>query len=286
MRVKKFKNNEYVLEQGVWVRNPFCDGRPLDINSMAKAEAPTMLRNESHNLRSSYMQMDESVELRIENVVITSDGHGWSERQFALASLPNKSVRVIGVNGSLAKWGMVGEKASAKRTMTFYLANNPYPECMGYLPRVHRYYPNLVASVRTFPKFVSEYGSQPYLYRPTPDMDYSGSVRGEVNATLDDYRNPICAALSLAVKRGARKIALLCCDESFADERPGAERMENGLFQYPQQIKCQRIIDRQLFWLREAGIRVADCSSGVELKNAEYIRPEGLINFFDKDGDD
>lgn len=284
MRTKKFRNNEYVLEQGVWVRNPFCGGRPLDLNSMAKSEASMILENESLNIRSPHMQMDDNVDVSLENVVIASDGYDWGGRQMVLASISNKDAKVIGVNGSLAKWKMVGEEAAAKRTMTLYLVNNPYPECMGYLPRRHRYYPNIVASTRTYPKFLSEYKSQPYLYKPTPDLDYSGAGRGDVSESLDDYRNPVCAAISLAVRKGAKKIVLLCCDESFEDERPGSERMKNGLFQYPQQIKCQKIIDRQIYWLRRAGIMVADCSSGIELENAEYINPEGLVNFLCKEG--
>lgn len=286
MRIKKFKKNEYVLEEGIWVRNPFCEARPVDINSLTRGDQQMLLRNESENLRKPHLQMDDALDLHMENVVIVSDGYGWAERQLFLASLPSRSVKVIGVNGSLARWSMVGDAAPVKRTMTFYVVNNPYPECMAYLPRSHRYYPNIVASTRTNPKFLSEYRSQPYLYRPTPDADYSGFAAGDVNAVLDDYRNPVCAAVSLAAKRGAKRILLLCCDESFEDERPGAERMPNGLFQYPQQIKCQRVVDRQAYWLGAAGIRVGDCSSGVEMRNATYIKPEGIANFFDKDEDE
>jgi len=282
MRVKRTKNNEFVLEEGVWIRNPFSGSRPLDINSLAKTESSLFLRNEFENLRRPYMQMDEALDLTMENVVIVSDGYGWDERQLALGSLPNKQVKVLGVNGSLARWGMVGDSAPTKRTMTFYVVNNPYPECMGYLPRKHRYYPNLIASTRTFPRFLQEYRNEPYMYRPTQDLDFSGAGFAEVNSVIDDYRNPICAAISVAVKRGAKKIALMCCDESFKDSRPGADRMPNGLYQYPQQAKCQKIIDKQLFWLRSAGIEVADCSSGLEMKNARYIDVEGLPKFFER----
>lgn len=280
MRVKKFKKNEYVLEEGVWVRNPFCEARPVDINSLVSGEQQMLLKNESENMRRPFLQMDDALDLHMESVVIASDGYDWTEKQFVLASLSNKFVKVIGVNGSLAKWSMVGDEAKLKRTMTFYVVNNPYPECMAYLPRSHKYYPNIVASTRTNPRFLSEYRSQPYLYRPTPDADYSGFAAGDVNAVLDDYRNPICAAVSLAVKRGAKKILLLCCDESFKDERPGAEKMPNGLFQYPQQIKCQKVIDRQAYWLREAGVHVADCSLGIKLNNATYIETENVAKFF------
>lgn len=283
MRIKKSRNNQYVLAEGVWVRNPFCDSRALDINSMGVGELPLFLYNEEKNSKISHMQMEDMDGVSMDNVVIASDGFGWTDRQMALAQLPSSSVKVLGVNGSLAGWRMVGEEASVKRTMTFYVANNPYPDCMSFLPKKHRYYPNIVASTRTNPRFLEEYRGQPYMYRPTPDLDYAGLW--DACATLDDYRNPVCAALSLAVRGGAKRILLLCCDEAFEDERPGAVRMENGLFQYPQQIMCQKIIDKHLFWLRKSGVRVGDCSSGIEYENAEYIEFEEVGNFFSKEND-
>ena len=283
MRIKRLKNNEYIKEEGVWVRNPYCAGKPFDVNSLARQELDLFLRNEMGNARLSHLQMDEFDEASMEKVVIVSDGYGWDQTQFVLGEISNKLARVVGVNGSLAKWAMVGDSAKVRRTMAFYVANNPYPECMGYLPRKHRYYPNIVASTRTCPEFLSAYKNQPYLYRPTGDIDYSGFGGCEINMVLDDYRNPVCAAISLAAKRGVKKLALLCCDESFEEERPGSEKMDNGLFQYPQQIKCQKIIDKQIFWLRKQGVEICDCSSGIKLNNAKYINPGGLMEFFEKD---
>jgi hypothetical protein len=283
MRIKKFKNNEYILAEGVWVRNPSCEARALDINALCRGELDLFLANEEKNARIHHMQMEEMSGVAMENVVIASDGFEWQERQKVLARLPNSEVKVLGVNGSLARWSMVGEDAEFKRTMTFYVVNNPYCECVSFLPKRHRYYPNLVASTRTNPRFLEEYKGQPYLYRPTPDLDYSGLW--DDGTTLDDYRNPVCAAISLAVRNGAKRVLLLCCDEAFKEDRPGATRMENGLFQYPQQIMCQKIIDRQLLWLGRMGVLAGDCSSGVKYENAEYIGIEDVEKFFKKEQD-
>ena len=283
MRIKKFCNNEYLMAEGVWVRNPRSSGDAVDVNEFGKNELPLFLENETGNMRLSGMRIDDMDRSRLENVVICSDGYGWRERQKVLASLPNQKVKVMGVNGSLARWEMVGEKAESKRTMTFYLANNPYPECRSYLPVKHRYYPTLVSSTRTDPVFLKEYGSEPYFYRPTPDPNYSGIMEKGGHVRLDDYRNPVCAAISLAWRMGVKKMALLCCDESFEDERPGAVKMNNGLYQYPQQIKCQRVIDAQLYWLKQAGVEIADCSSGVEYENAAYINFKDMDSFFTRD---
>jgi hypothetical protein len=285
-RIKKFKNNEYILQEGVWVRNLCREASPVDINSLGRKDMNLFLANESANMKVSSLQLDDLNPVDVRNLVILSDGYGWKEKQLVLGDLPNTMVKTIGVNGSLAKWEMVGDKAEIQRTMTFYLVNNPYPECTGYLPRRHRYYPNLIASTKTNPKFLNEYKSQPFLYKSTQDLNYSGIGPDQNCMSLDDYRNPVCAAISFAWRKGVKKMVLLCCDEAFQDERPGAVKMKNGLYQYPQQIMCQKIIDGQLHWLRRAGVRVADCSSGIEYANAAYIEIEGIKGFFEKEEDD
>jgi hypothetical protein len=282
MRIKKYKKNEYVLAEGVWVRNMCLDVEAVDVNLLGKKDLGLFLDNEVENIRTSSLQMDDINQVSMDNLVVFSDGYDWARRQLVLADIPNKMVKTIGVNGSLAKWVMVGDKAEKKRTMSFYLANNPYGECLGYLPKKHAYYPNLIASTKTNPDFLKAYRSQPYFYMATKDMNYSG-IGHNGCMFLDDYRNPICAAISLAWRRGVKKLALLCCDESFPDERPNAIKMENGLYQYPQQIMCQKIIDKQFYWLRKAGVEVADCSSGIKYDNADYIDFDGLPSFFKKD---
>lgn len=279
MRIKKFKNNEYIFAENIWVRNPYSSAEKIDINNLTKNDLKIFLDNEHINSQIYGLQ-DDLNEINLTNVIICSDGFGWKQKQKTLGGIPNKICKIIGVNGSLAKWEMVGEKAEIKRTMTFYLANNPYSECLAYLPKKHKYYPNLIASTKTNPKFLKEYKNQPLFYKSTNDLIYS-SFTEENYLKIDDYRNPICAAISFAVKKGLKKLALFCCDEAFSEEKPGSEKMKNGLYQYPQQIMCQKIIDKQLFWLKKAGVEVKDCSSGIEYENAEYIDSENLMSFFD-----
>ena len=279
MRTKKYKNNEYVLAEDVWVRNPYGDAEPVDVNDLSNDELDLFLRNETKNISAKDIKTDGMNDEPIENVVICSDGLLWDERQMVLAELPNKKVKVIGVNGSLAGWRMVGDLSDRKRIMSFYLVNNPYRECSSYLPRRHRYYPNLIASTKTCPEFLANYQERPIFYRATRDINYSGLPRDGC-MVLDDYRNPVCAAVSFCVARRVKRLALLCCDEAFGEERPASVRMKNGLYQYPQQIKSQRIIDRQFHWLKAKGVQLADCSSGEEYENATYIKPEELASFF------
>lgn len=280
MRIKKHKRNEFILAEDVWVRNPYCSSEAIDINNMSKNDISLFMKNEVENYKVKSLVSENLSGSSVKNFIICSDGNGWKERQNILASIPSKKALIIGINGSLAKWGMVGNISGLKRVMFAYLVNNPYPECVSFLPSSHRYYPPLVSSTRTHPEFLRKYLEKPKFYTPTKDLNYSGISR-EGCLVLDDYRNPLCAAISYCIKMGAAKIALFCCDEAFCDQRPGSVRMANGLFQYPQQIKSQKIVDAQFHWMRRAGVEAADCSSGIEYSNAEYINPENLSNFFD-----
>jgi len=281
MRIKKYKNNQYVTTDEIWIRNPFKESKAVDINFLGKEEINIFIKNEEQNIRSSYIEMDKMEEFSMDNIIIVSDGYNWKEKQLILADLPNSDVKIIGVNGSLSQWNMVGKEAVKKRVMAFYIINNPYSESMRFLPKKHSYYPNIVSSTRTYSPFLKEYKTQPYLYRPTPDVNYSGL--GDVGMTLDDYRNPICAAISFAVRRKAKKILLFCCDEAFEEKRPGSIEMKNGLYQYPQQVMCQNIIDKQCYWLKKNAIEIKDCSYGIKYENIEYINFENITDFFKKD---
>lgn len=283
MRIKKHKRNQYILAEGIWVRNPYSNIDPTDINNLSKADIGLFIENETHNLKAKAISSDDLATTTLDNVIICSDGYGWKELHKVLAEVPNKKAKVFGINGTLARWELVGELSGGKkRVMSYYLANNPYEECRYYLPQRHKYYPPLIASVRTNPEFINGYLERPIFYFPTKDLSYSGIPRDGC-MTLDEYRNPLCAAVSYCAKMGAKKMILFCCDEAFEDERPGAERMMNGLYQYPQQIKSQRIVDAQLYWLKSNGVKVADCSSGVEYQNAAYIQPDQIQSFLDNE---
>ena len=81
----------------------------------------------------------------------------------------------------------------------------------------------------------------------------------------------------------AKKIILFCCDEAFEEYREGSVKMDNGYYQYPQQIMSQNIIDKQLYWLKQNQIEIFDHSSGIKYENASYINENQLISFFSKE---
>jgi len=279
MRIKKIYKNEYILsKEKVWVRNLCKNNKSIDINQLYKKENDICIQNEFQNLRLPKLDLPK---LSFETIIICSDGLFWNEKQEILKNVPNES-KIIGTNGSLKKWKMVGSEAKIKKSMYLYLVNNPYKECMSFLPKNHRYYPNIVCSIRTCPEFLKNYKNKFYFYKPSENLDYS-TFPNMINLVLDDYRNPICAAISLSYKFNVKNIILFCCDESFIDYREGSVKMDNGYYQYPQQIMSQNIIDKQLYWLRQEDINIFDHSSGIKYENAEYINEEQLISFFSKE---
>ena len=288
MRIKKHPNkNRYLLtEGGIWVRDYTQDNVVRqDINQIVDPRDHAMiLENEHKNARIGMPQIDnENIYHR--NVLIVSNGYGFKERHRLLSKIPS-DVTVIAVNGALSSWELIGKECPTeeKRNIDYYVVNNPYQECLGFLPRKNRYYPRCIASVRTNPKFISHYKQRSTIYRyhPTSESGFSG-LSNNALFTIDDYRNPICAALGLAYRFDAERIMLFCCDASFADERPGSIPVRDGLFSYPQQRTCQQIIDGYIYWMRQVEYRdivVGDHSSCWKYENAEYIEDDGLTEFF------
>jgi hypothetical protein len=279
-RIKKTNINEYYLtENDIWVRNFALDASPVDLNDLSAQAHKVFLNNEFKNLKSKLQSFE--ITRQINNAVIVSDGYGFAEKQKFLAQLPFKDVAIFATNGALANWQLVGKNSDSQRAITWYVVNNPYPECKKFLPARHSYYPMCIASCRTNNEFVEKYKSRGSIvvYHPVNNTQYTG-INANADFAIDDYRNPICAAIGLAYCMGVKKLALFCCDDSFEVSRPASQQLENGLWTYPQQIVSQNIIEGELYWLQKAGVKTANCSSGKNLSYSTYITPEQLVEFF------
>lgn len=285
MRIKKVNKNEYIRAGDMWVRNfTKTNIKTFSINSLCSAERELLIQNEMVNTNriDAYSVGEEKFEFPF--VILVSDGYGFDIKQEMLSHMP-KEVAIFSVNRSLAKWKLLGEniRPDLRRSINFYIANNPYNECMSYLPRENNYYPACVLSTRTNPEFVSKYYGNKFLYHPTPEVSYGGKTDKSVSYYIDDYRNPVCAGISLASQMKVRRLLLFCCDDSFENERPGAERLENGLWQYPQHNTSHQIIDASLYWLtnqKDYPVKVGSFSSGKSYVNAPYIQPDKIMEFF------
>ena len=179
----------------------------------------------------------DNEKFRHKNIVIVSDGYKFEEKHKILSNLSSKNVSIIAINGALNNWKLVGDECpqQMKRSINYYVVNNPYKECMRFAPKNHRYFPKCIASSRTYKNFVKNYRGDMYLYSPSLD-GYSSGIKKDSNYKIDDYRNPICASLSLAYRFGAEKILMLCCDNTFSQDRDASVKIGEEMLCYPQQI--------------------------------------------------
>lgn len=281
--IKNHKNkNRYCLSStGLWVRDFTTTALAEDINNLINPEDyKTILDNESENARMNLASIDAE-SIFAPNVVIVSDGFQFADKQNLLKILPQDKVTIIGTNRSLAKWKI-------NRRMDWYVVNNPYSDCLALLPP-HRYHPRCVVSSRINPDFIRGYIAQRgviYRYTPTTHKRFSGGFFLSPLWYVDDYRNPICAAIGLAHRWQVRRLLLFCCNDVFAEERPGAESVGNGLWMYPPQRISHGLVDGNLYWLtkqKNIDVRIASYGSGPEYKHAGYIDEDDLLRFFTQD---
>lgn len=277
MRIKKHQNkNEYALAGDVWVRDMTKKGvSQIDINDLSTVkDYDIFAKNESHNRRKKYPSIDSN-SLIHENVVIVSDGYDFKSKHQALLET-EKDVAVIAINGSLSKWDLMsGEN---RKLISYYVINNPYSEATIYLPK-NRYYPMCIASTRSNPEFLEEYRGDIYTYQPTSNEYYAG-LKKRSSSSIDDYRNPLCAAIGIAYKFSVQNLLLFCCDNSFNHQRATAIPTHDGLWKYPQHELSEKIVDANLYWLKKSGVQIGDHSSGTKYDHAQYISLEGIPKFF------
>jgi hypothetical protein len=281
MFIKKHSTkNEYVRAGDVWVRN-FTKPKvpPLTLDLMFESEDyQTVLNNVYKN--DNHPRISEE-RINFANIIIVSDGYRFTERHKCLLNFP-KDIAVIAVNHALKKWSLMesGQPSESQRTVNAYVTNNPYKECLSCLPK--RYFPTCIASTRTHHEFLERYQGSVYVYEPTPIRKFG--LKRSASYYIDDYRNPVCAAIGLAHRFGVEKLMLMCCDDSFKEGRDFAVQLPNGLWTFPQHLRSQEIIDANLHWLthqEERPVEVIDWSEGAEYANATYINSEGEgIDFF------
>ena len=274
MKIKKHKNkNDYALSKsGHWVRDftkPLVKG--IDINNLIPfSDMETMLQNEMKN-QERLTQKIESEEFSHPKIVIVGDGYKFDEAQEILKTLP-EDVIVIGVNGAFARWGNT-------RRMNYYVVNNPYSDSMTYFPSSLKAWPRCITSSRTYPGFLEAYKGLMYMYAPVRDEVYSG-INSDLEAFVDDYRNPVCAAISLAFRFKVKKLLLLSLLEMYEQERPAAEKVKGNLWIYPQQRMAHSLIDVNLYWLQKAKIDIGYNDSGLDYEFATYIPADKVKRFF------
>lgn len=270
MIIKNKNKNKYILDNKIYVRDFTSDcGMPVDLNELSNdKDKDIFIENEMNNFSKKYPEFEMS---NHNTIIIVNSGFDFHQKQKILSQV-DKNVCIIAVNDALKDWTLLNKMSGFDKAINYYVANNPYEECIGFLPKVHNYYPKCIASTRTNYDFLKSYKGNKYLYNPTPNLNYSGLYN--FNNKIDDYRNPICASLDLSFKFNASKIFLFCCDESFKEQRPGSVSSEDGLYCYPQQIMSNIIIGHMCYWLKNKKVEIYNYSSGCTINNTIHLKTD------------
>lgn len=284
--IRNTRHHEHILAEDIWVRDFTKKKLPYDINNLyPQSDRQIVLNNEVYNMRQGIGNIDQE-KVGQPKIIIVSDGYDFEQDHLMLSELPS-DVMIMAVNRALAKWELVGPKVDPekKRAISYFVVNNPYPECDAQFPRRTQkrtaYFPKMIASSRTSHSFVERYRGPKFLYHPTRDRHYSGARRKKPIYTIDDYRNVVCAAIQLAFHFGVEQLMLFCCDNSFNKKKDAATLLSNELYAYPQQIKAEKVIDANLHWLVKSDVMIANYSKGIELDNAESVSRDQVIRFFE-----
>lgn len=278
LTIKNHKNgNQYIyVEKNIWVRNftlPYA--RPIDINKLYKDdEIKFFIENDNKNIGSNIPKF-EPRDLSQKNVIIVSDGFGFSNIENILEKININKKFIILTNNSLKKWN------NTKVLPDLFVENNPFQECLNNIS--NKFYPNCLLSTRVYNKFIDYYKYKNInFYNPTPLENYNPSVKNDDSKHLDDYRNPICAAINYCYYCNAKNIFLLYCSEAFEKERPSTILHNNELhYQYQQNKLSESIIDSMIFWLKKKNNNLNIFHHGLEktFNFATYINKESLIEY-------
>jgi len=266
------KNDYCLSKSGHWVRD-FTKKtvQPHDINDlMTLDDIKLMVENEFKNSLRKYQTFENDISH--EKAVIIGDGYGFDTNIKLIESLP-QDVITIGVNGAFARW-------NSNRRLNYYIVNNPYQECLYYYPQVIRIWPKCIASARTNPQFLEAYKGLLYLYTPTLSENFTGITKESL--LIDDYRNPICAAIILCYKFGIKKLLFMSTLEMYEGERPGAQMAKNNLWVYPQQKLAHDLVDANLYWMQKVKTDVAYTGDDLDYEFASYISSDDLKGFFNE----
>jgi hypothetical protein len=274
-RIKKIKNSEFVktTNYDYWVKDFTKNGSSIDINStITEQEYFVFLENELKNNFQRYNWFDPS-EFYYRSAIIISDGFDFNEIHKILRR--KKDVCILGVNNVLNKW------RNEECEPNFYVVNNPYEDCLKFLPK-KRNLPRCIASNRTNSQFLDRYGGMIYRYSSASEEKVNFNKTSDASFQVEDYRNPVCAAINISFKIGCENILLLCNDNSFPENRPGSVLLDNNFYCYPQQNFATEIIDSCFYWLKKNKNNIFYNSKSKKMESAVYIESDKIKDLIDE----
>jgi hypothetical protein len=270
VNVKKHLNrNEYIQIDSYWIRNFNApDVTPIDINNLfGEDEIKNILANEMQNTK--YVSQIIANDLtNIDSLIIVSDGFGFPDHSKIKDLKDNCGIMVL--NHAMRFW-------ESPVFPNFMLMNNSTEVALSCMPLNSM--PQLIASRRTFSPFIKKYDNNIYLYDPTPDENYQSIASKDSSVFLDEYRNPVCAAISFANFLNIRNIYLCFCSSAYSENRAGTIKIAENAYQYPQQQLADRFIDGNIFWYKFGNRYRQIFYTGLEntFKFAKYLKIEELL---------
>lgn len=269
------QGNQYLhVEKNIWVRNFALNNvKPVDINTLYdEKEIKIFMENEFNNGFLKFPRFEKK-DLSNKNVFIISDGFGFDDVNSVIENIGLKNKFIILTNNSLKKWNNI------KVLPDLFVENNPLKNCLNNInPRI---FPNCLLSTRTHPDFVKVYKYKNIsFYDPSPSNKFNSPNKEVIKNYLDDYRNPICAAINYCFLCNVKNLYLLYCSDAMEKERPASVlHNDNVHYQYPQNKLSEKIIDSMIFWYRKENKYSNIFYHGLNktFKYATYIQKEDLI---------
>lgn len=268
---KKHKNsNEYMRSGNYWIRNFYGEClKPKDVNNFYyNVDIKSIINNEMKNSNMRHPYLESELFRKYKKTIIFSDGFGFDENHKLFERISPDTL-CISVNQAARFW-------NAAAFPDFLLINNPDEICLTGMPTSR--FPVLIASRKTCNKFLQNYKNLIYIYDSVSDDYYESQVSKSSEFHLDDYRNPICAAISLASKFVRGDIYLAFCSTAYKEKKDGMSKIEDGVFQYEPQTVADQLVDGNLFWYRIGNKNSKIFHTGVKnsFKFSTYIDPSEM----------
>lgn len=239
---KKHKNtNEYLKIGNYWIRNYVSASvKPQDVNNFYHdVDVRDLIDNEIKNTNLRLGILDTSLFSKFRKWLIVSDGLGFENHK--MLERVASDVCVIVVNQAARFW-------QSFVFPEYFVFNNPSKASLTALP-ISRF-PKLIGNRKSYHNFIRNYKNIVYLYDSVADDYYESLISKDSSTHIDDYRNPICAAINLAHQCGGGDIFLGFCSVAYKEHRPGTIEIENGIHQYEVQRTADEIVDGNLFWYK------------------------------------
>lgn len=267
---KDINQNEYMKIGKYWVRNFSVPTiKEIDINNFYyDINLQEIIQNELENTRLKNELLEKDLFNRYRNFLIVSDGYGFENHK--LFDSIRSDVCIIATNQAARLW-------ESKRLPDFFLINNPDPSCMVAMPV--RIFPKLIASRKTHNKFLRSYPNGLHFYDAVPDGYYKSPFNDTSEIHIDDYRNPICAAIGLSFKFGQGNLFLAFCSPAYKNKKDGMVDLGDNLHNYPAQRTADEIIDANLFFYKFGRPRFDIFYTGYKncFKFSKYLEVENFV---------